>query len=94
LWLLRVCQGKCVVPATSDSACKVIECYARSAGAGEVRGDVVVAAAQVLHEGVPRSEDAGRAVAFQASLRPQPCVQPSVVCFNRIVRMPVNGVHG
>jgi hypothetical protein len=53
-----------------------------------------VAAAQVLHEGVSRSEDPGGAVTLQAAHRPQPCFQPPVVCLGRVVRMLLNGVHG
>jgi hypothetical protein len=33
-------------------------------------GDVIVAAAQVLHEGTSRSENPGEAVALQTSHRP------------------------
>jgi hypothetical protein len=55
---------------------------------------VVVAAAQVLHEGVTGGYHADRAVAFQAAHRPQPGLEPTVVCLNRIIGVPLDGVRG
>jgi hypothetical protein len=55
---------------------------------------VVVASAQVLHEGVSRGEYPCRVVALQASHRPQPWFQPSVVRLDWVVRVPLDGVQG
>jgi hypothetical protein len=41
----------------SDGGCEVVEGDAEPVMAGYVGGDVVMAAAQVLHEGVPGGED-------------------------------------
>jgi hypothetical protein len=57
-------------------------------------GDVVVAAAQVLDEGMPRGEDPGGPVALEPAHWPQPCFQPPVVRPDRVVRVPLNGMQG
>jgi len=54
---------------------------------GGVGGDVVVAAANVLREGVAGGEDPCGAVTSQSAHRPEPGFQPSVVRFDRIVRV-------
>ena len=73
---------------------EIIEGDAEAMPARSFGGDVVVTAAQVLHEGMSRSEDSGRAVALQAAHRPQPCLQPPVVRLDGSVRMPLNSVQG
>ena len=41
----------------SDGSCEVVEGAAEAVAGGDVRGDVVVAAAQVLHERVAGGDD-------------------------------------
>jgi hypothetical protein len=53
-----------------------------------------VAAAEVLHEGVPGGEGPRGPVAFEAAHRPQPGLQPAVIRFDRVVRVPLDGVQG
>jgi hypothetical protein len=62
--------------------------------AGDFGSDVVVTAAQILHEGVTGGEDPRRAVAFQAAHRPQPGLQPPVICLDRIIGVLLHGMQG
>ena len=56
-----------------------------------IGAEFVVAAAEILDEGVPGSDDLGGAATFQSSHRPQPCLQPAAINFDLVVRVP--GVH-
>ena len=58
-------------------------------GGGDFGGEFVVAAAQVLDEGVPGGEDPRGAVPFQAAHRPQPGLQPAMISLDRIVGIPL-----
>ena len=58
-----------------------------------VGGDVVVAAAEVLHEGVTGGESPRGAVAFQSAHRPLPGLEPPVVRLDRVVRVLLNDVQ-
>jgi len=87
-------QSKVSVLAGSDGEREVVEGDAKPVGARDLGGDVIVAAAQVLYEGMSHSENPDGAVTFQPAHRPQPRLQPSVVCLDRIVRVPLNGVQG
>ena len=58
-----------------------------------VGGDVVVAAAEVLHESVTGGEDPRGAVALQSAHRAEPGFQPPVICLDRVVRILLNGVQ-
>jgi hypothetical protein len=55
---------------------EVVERDAETVTARYLGGDVIVSAAQVLHEGMSRGENPARAVALQLAHRPQPCFQP------------------
>jgi hypothetical protein len=59
----------------------------------DVGGDVVVATAQVLHEGVRGGDDLRRAMPLQAPHRPEPGFQPSVICLDRVIRILLNDVQ-
>ena len=59
-----------------------------------IDAELVVAAPQVLHEGVTLDDHRRRVVASQAAHRPQPGLEPSVICLDRVVRMSLNGVQG
>jgi len=60
---------------------------------GMFGGDVVVAASEVLHKGMSGGEGPGGAVTLQAAHRPEPGFQPPVVCLDRVVRIPPDGVQ-
>src|SRR5260370_36034469 len=66
----------------------------RPVAGGDAGGDVVVATAQVLHEGVTGGEGASWAVTLQPAHRPEPGLQPPVVCLDRVVRIVPGGVQG
>jgi hypothetical protein len=55
-------------PVGSDGEREVVECRAEPVVAGDFGSDVIVTAAQILHEGVTGGEDPRRAVAFQARI--------------------------
>ena len=52
---------------------------------GHVDGDLVVAAAQVLHERVPGRDRAQRADRLQSAHRPQSRLEPAVISFDAVV---------
>jgi hypothetical protein len=54
---------------------------------GQVDGDLVVAAAQVLHERVASRDGAQRADRFQSAHRPQPRFESAVISFHAVVRV-------
>jgi hypothetical protein len=102
--VLGLAQLRCAFPCYAGAS---PQCLAGSDGEGEVvegdaepvstrglGGDVVVAAAQVLDEGMSCGEDPGGAGTLQAAHRPQPCLQPPVVRLDRVVRVPLNSVQG
>jgi hypothetical protein len=60
----------------------------------DVGGEVIVAATKILHERATGSQDPRGPAAFQAAHRPQPRFQPAMVCFDRVVRVPLDGVQG
>lgn len=60
---------------------------------GNIGGEFIVAAAEVLHERVPGGNDPYGLVAFQPVHRPQPRFQPTVICFDRVVRVPLDSVQ-
>ena len=61
--------------------------------AGGFGGDVVVIAAEILDEGVTGGEDSYGAVPLQSAHRPEPGFEPSMVCFDRVVRVLLDGVQ-
>ena len=52
-----------------------------------VDGDLVVAAAQILHERVTGRDGTQRPQGLQSAHRPQPSLEPTVVGFHRVVRV-------
>src|SRR5260370_30863284 len=78
----------------SDGDGKVIEGDPEPVAGGDAGGDVVVAAAQVLREGVTGGEGASWAVTLQPAHRPEPGLQPPVVCLDPVVRILPRGVQG
>jgi hypothetical protein len=69
----------------SDAGGECVECHAEPVVSGFVGGDFVVAAAQVLHEGVPCRQGWSGPEAFQAPHWTPPGFEPAVVGFNGIV---------
>src|SRR5436305_1975727 len=61
---------------------------------GALSRDVVMSAAQVLHERVTGGHRANRAVAFEAAHRPQSGFEPTVVCLDRIIAVLMHSVQG
>ena len=61
---------------------------------GDIGGEFVVAAAEILDEGVTGGEDPRGPVAFQSAHRPEPGFQPPVISLDRVVRVPLDGVQG
>jgi hypothetical protein len=62
---------------------ELLECGADPILHGQVAGDCVVAAAQVLREGVPGSDGPRRGQAFASAHRPQPRVDSAVIGFDQ-----------
>ena len=60
----------------------------------EVKGEFVVAAAEVLDEGVPRTDHSRRAQPFKTAHRPQPGLEPSVISLDQIIRILLDDVAG
>jgi hypothetical protein len=60
---------------------------------GDVGGEFIVAAAEILHERVTSSEDPRGPVALQAAHRPQPRLQPAVISLDRVVRVLLDGMQ-
>lgn len=75
------------------ASAKVVEGDAEPVALRDVGGDLVVATAQVLHEGVTGGEDPRRAMPLQAPHRPEPGFQPSVICLDRVIRILLNDVQ-
>jgi hypothetical protein len=59
---------------------------------GRVGGDLVVAAAEVLYEGMPVGDDPRGAVAFESAHRAQAGFEPPVITFDRVVGVLLDGV--
>jgi hypothetical protein len=78
----------------SDGHRELVECCASPVAGGDVGGEFVVAAAEVLDERVTGSQDPRGPVALQAAHRPERRFQPPVICFDRVVRIPLDGVQG
>ena len=69
----------------SASHRELVEGPAEPVGGEKVGGYVVVAAAQILHERMPGSDDPRGAVAFQPADRPEPGLQPAMICSIRLL---------
>ena len=57
-----------------------------------IHTEFVVAAAEVLDERVPGTDDSGRVEPFQAAHRPQPGLEPAVIGLDRVVRVLLHDV--
>jgi len=77
----------------SDGEREVPECHTEPMPAGDFGSDVVVAAAEILHEGMTGGEDPRGAVTLQSPHRPQPGLQPPVVSLDRVVRVLLHDVQ-
>ena len=60
---------------------------------GDVDGEFVVAAAEILDEGVTGRDDARGSVSLQAAHRSQPRFQPAMVGLDGVVRVALDGVQ-
>jgi hypothetical protein len=76
--------GGCVLP-RSEAGCEFVEGDANPIVQGEVGGDRVVAAPEVLHECVPNGDGARRGQSAESAHWPQPCLEPSVIGFDAVV---------
>ena len=72
---------------------QIVEGDAEPVASLDVGGDVIVAAAQILHKGVTGGEDPRLPVTLQSAHRPEPGFEPPVVCFDRVVRVLPDGVQ-
>ena len=61
---------------------------------GALGRDVVVSAAQILHQRVTSGHRAHRAVAFEAAHWPQSGLEPTEVRLDRIIAVLLHGVQG
>jgi hypothetical protein len=77
----------------SDGHGELVECCAGPVAGGDVGGEFVVAAAEVLHERVTGGDDPRGAVAFRAAHRPEPGLQPAVICLDGVVRVPLDAMQ-
>ena len=78
----------------SDGHRELVECCADPVAGGDVGGVFIVAAAQILDEGMPGGQGPRGPVAFQAAHRPEAGFQPPVICFDRVVRIALDGMQG
>ena len=60
---------------------------------GCIGGDLILAAARVLHERVPSGDDLGGAVSFESAHGSEPGFELAMVTFDRVVRVLLHGVH-
>jgi hypothetical protein len=51
----------------------------------DIRSEFVVAAADVLDEGVSGADHSGRAKLFEAAHQPQPSLEPPMICFDNVI---------
>jgi hypothetical protein len=61
------------------------ECGGEAPGGRGVDGEFIVAAAEVLDEGVSGDDDLGCDVCSQAPHRSEPVLEPAVIGFDRVV---------
>ena len=76
----------------SDDGRELVEGCAEPVAGGDVDGEFVVTAAQVLDKRVPGSQGPGGPVAFQSAHRPQ-SFQSAVIGFDRVVRILLGDVQ-
>jgi hypothetical protein len=71
----------------------MIDGFVKPMAGGDVGGEFVMAAAEVLDEGVPGGDDPRGPAAFQAAHRPEPGFQPPVIGLDRIIGVALNGMQ-
>ena len=79
--------------AGSDRQREFVEDRAELVMGGDVGGDVVVAAAQVLYESVASGQDPRGPVAFQSAHRSEPGFQPAMVSLDRVIGIALDDVQ-
>src|SRR3954462_4375367 len=72
---------------SSEAARKLGERDSDTVMDGKLDGDLIVPAAQVLHEGVTSSDVAQRANRLHSAHRPQTGLEPRVISFHPVVRV-------
>jgi hypothetical protein len=77
----------------SDGHRELIKCLVDSVVGGVVGSEFVVAAAEILDERVPGGDYPCGPAAFQSAHRPQPRLQSAMVGFDRVVRVPLDGMQ-
>jgi hypothetical protein len=78
----------------SEGRGELVEGIAEPVARGDIRGEFIVTAAEVLDDGVPDGQDPRGSVAFEAAHRSQPRLQPAMIGFDGVVRVPLDGVRG
>jgi hypothetical protein len=77
----------------SDGHRELVECHVDAVAGGDVGGEFVVTASEVLDEDVPGGQDPRGPVAFESAHRPQPGLQPAMVGLDRVVGVPLDSVQ-
>jgi hypothetical protein len=77
----------------SDGHCELVESLTETVAGGDVSSDLLVAAAQMLHERVTGGQDPRGPVMFEAAHRPQPGLQSTVIGLDRFVRVAFSDVQ-
>jgi hypothetical protein len=78
----------------SDGSSESSERGGESGGRRSVECDVVVAASQILHEGVPGDDHLGCPIGLEFTHRPQSAHELTVIGFDPIVRVLLDVVPG
>lgn len=68
----------------SDGRRELVECCADPVAGGDVGGEFVVAATEILDEGMPGGQGPRGTVALQTAHRPEAGFQTSVIGFDRV----------
>jgi len=77
----------------SDDHREMVEGCAQPVLGGDIGGEFIVTAAEVLDERVPGGQDPRGLVAFQAAHRPQPRLQPAMAGLDGVVRVALDGMQ-
>jgi hypothetical protein len=77
----------------SDGHRELVECCGDPVAGGNVGGEFIVAAAEVLDERVPGRNDPRGPLTFQSAHRPQPRFQSVMVGLDWVVRVPLDGMQ-
>jgi hypothetical protein len=74
-WLCQTARASSVEGGTKTGSCRLVD------------GDFVVAASDVLDEGMTSGKDSSRAETLEAAHRSKPGYEPAMVDLNRVVRI-------